>query len=91
MRAGLWRDDAGEPVTLVLGVGWESDADSWLRSSETVSIPAEALVPLRTMFDYSDKIRSLTQGRASWTMAPHAYAPAPEEVQRGMQHPEDYF
>ena len=28
----------------------------------------EALVPLRLMFDYSDKVRSLSQGRASWTM-----------------------
>jgi elongation factor G len=42
----------------------------------------EALVPLRRMFDYSDKERSLTQGRASWTMEPHSYAPASEEVVR---------
>jgi elongation factor G len=40
----------------------------------------EALVPLRRMFDYVDKVRSLSQGRASWTMEPHAYAPAPDEV-----------
>jgi elongation factor G len=44
----------------------------------------EALVPLAKMFDYSDKIRSLTQGRAGWTMEPRAYAPAPEEVLRGL-------
>ena len=43
----------------------------------------EVLVPLARMFDYSDKVRSLTQGRASWTMEPHAYAPAPDEVLRG--------
>ncbi len=43
----------------------------------------EALAPLARMFDYSDKVRSLTQGRASWTMEPHAYAPAPPEVLRG--------
>ncbi|MFN4259538.1 MAG: elongation factor G [Gemmataceae bacterium] len=42
----------------------------------------EALIPLAKMFDYSDKIRSLTQGRASWTMEPHAYEPAPDEVMR---------
>jgi elongation factor G len=42
----------------------------------------EALVPLARMFDYSDKVRSLTQGRAGWTMEPHSYAPAPEEVLR---------
>jgi elongation factor G len=51
----------------------------------------EALVPLRQMFDYSDKVRSLTQGRASWTMEPHAYAPAPDEVLQALLHPEDYF
>jgi elongation factor G len=44
----------------------------------------EALVPLAKMFDYSDKIRSLTQGRASWTMEPRAYAPVPEEIRREM-------
>ena len=42
----------------------------------------EALVPLARMFDYSDKVRSLTQGRASWTMEPHSYAPAPDDVLR---------
>jgi elongation factor G len=44
----------------------------------------EAIVPLFRMFDYSDTVRSLTQGRAGWTMEPHAYAPAPEEVLRGL-------
>jgi elongation factor G len=44
----------------------------------------EALVPLAKMFDYSDKVRSLTQGRASWTMEPKTYAPVPEEVRREM-------
>src|SRR5262249_61036408 len=43
-----------------------------------------ARVPLARMFDYSDKIRSLTQGRAGWTMEPHAYAPAPDDVLRGL-------
>jgi elongation factor G len=42
----------------------------------------EAHVPLRLMFDYSDKVRSLSQGRASWTMEPHSYAPVPDEVLR---------
>jgi elongation factor G len=44
----------------------------------------EALVPLRQMFDYSDKVRSLTQGRASWTMQPKSYADVPDEVVRSM-------
>ncbi len=38
----------------------------------------EALVPLARMFDYSDKVRSLTQGRAGWTMEPHDYVAATE-------------
>lgn len=44
----------------------------------------EALVPLARMFDYSDKVRSLTQGRAGWTMEPHSYAPAPDNTLREM-------
>jgi elongation factor G len=44
----------------------------------------KALVPLAKTFDYSEKVRSLSQGRADWTMEPHAYAPAPEEVRRGL-------
>jgi elongation factor G len=51
----------------------------------------EAEVPLRHMFDYSDTIRSLSQGRASWTMEPHAYAPAPDEVLQAMLHPEEGY
>jgi elongation factor G len=47
----------------------------------------EALVPLARMFDYSDKVRSLTQGRASWTMEPRSYAPVPDEVLRGLLNP----
>jgi elongation factor G len=41
-----------------------------------------ALVPLVNMFDYADELRSLTQGRASSTLEPHSYAPAPDEVLR---------
>jgi elongation factor G len=40
----------------------------------------EALAPLAKMFDYADALRSLSQGRASSTMEPHSYAPAPDEV-----------
>jgi elongation factor G len=42
----------------------------------------DALVPLVNMFDYADELRSLTQGRASSTLEPHSYAPAPDEVLR---------
>jgi elongation factor G len=51
----------------------------------------EATVPLRRMFDYSEKVRSLTQGRASWTMEPSAYAPAPDDVLRKLLNPDDGF
>lgn len=45
-----------------------------------------ALVPLAKMFDYADRLRSLTQGRASSAMQPHSYAPAPDDVQRSFYH-----
>jgi elongation factor G len=51
----------------------------------------EALVPLRGMFDYSDKVRSLSQGRAGWTMEPQSYAPVPDDVLRGLLHPEEAY
>jgi elongation factor G len=50
----------------------------------------EALVPLARMFDYSDKVRSLTQGRAGWTMEPRSYKPVPEDVLRAMLNPEGF-
>jgi elongation factor G len=48
----------------------------------------KALVPLAKMFDYSDKVRSLTQGRASWTMEPKSYAPVDEEFLKNLLNPE---
>ena len=48
----------------------------------------EALVPMARLFDYADKIRSLSKGRASSTMEPYAYAPAPEDVLQRMLNPE---
>ncbi|MFM8980838.1 MAG: elongation factor G [Planctomycetia bacterium] len=37
-------------------------------------------VPLARMFGYSTAVRSLTQGRAGYSMEPAGYAPAPPEV-----------
>jgi elongation factor G len=51
----------------------------------------EALVPLARMFDYADKVRSLSQGRASATLEPAAYAEAPPEVLHALLHPEEEF
>jgi elongation factor G len=47
------------------------------RGMNTV-IHAEA--PLANLFGYSSAMRSLSQGRASATMEPASYAPAPEDV-----------
>jgi elongation factor G len=50
----------------------------------------EALAPLRKMFDYSDAVRSLTAGRASWSMEPYSYRPVPPEVLRALMNPEQF-
>jgi elongation factor G len=39
-------------------------------------------VPLSRMFGYSTAVRSLTQGRAGYSMEPSGFAPAPPEVAR---------
>jgi elongation factor G len=50
----------------------------------------DARVPLAKMFDYADRLRSLSQGRASSTMAPHSYRPAPDDIQRKFYLGEDF-
>jgi elongation factor G len=45
----------------------------------------EARVPLRELFDYADRVRSLSQGRATSSMEPHTYEPAPDEVLRQLR------
>jgi elongation factor G len=44
-----------------------------------------AEVPLATMFGYSTQVRSLSQGRASYSMEPLKYAEAPPEVLKEMR------
>jgi elongation factor G len=51
-----------------------------MRGNTTV-LDAEA--PLSAMFGYSMAVRSLSQGRASFSMEPLKYGPAPEGVQAG--------
>jgi elongation factor G len=51
----------------------------------------EALVPLAKMFDYSEKVRSLSQGRADPAMEPHSFMEAPDEVLRQKLHPEEFM
>jgi elongation factor G len=43
----------------------------------------EAEAPLSAMFGYSAAVRSLSQGRAGFSMEPLKYGPAPPEVQEG--------
>ncbi|MDY0168973.1 MAG: elongation factor G [Thermoguttaceae bacterium] len=43
----------------------------------------EAHAPLASLFGYSSAMRGLTQGRATCTMEPHTYGPAPPEVLEG--------
>jgi elongation factor G len=50
---------------------------SQLRGKRTV---LEVEAPLRQMFGYSTQIRSLSQGRASFSMEPLRYAEAPRQV-----------
>lgn len=45
-------------------------------------------VPLARVFDYSEKVRSLTQGRASWTMEPDRYEEASDDVVRKLLNPD---
>jgi elongation factor G len=50
-----------------------------------------AMVPLQQLFDYADKARSLTQGRAAYNIEPHAYRKASEETLDRLLHPENYL
>jgi len=43
----------------------------------------EAQAPLASLFGYSNAMRGLSQGRATCTMEPHSYGPAPPEVLQG--------
>lgn len=58
--------------------------------SETNTAEIEAYAPLANLFDYIDAVRSLSQGRASTSMEPHTYKPAPDDVVHRLLHPEDY-
>ncbi len=58
--------------------------------SETGVANIEAHVPLANLFDYADKLRSLSQGRGASAMEPLEYRPAPPEVLHRFLHGEDY-
>ena len=41
-------------------------------------------MPLAALFGYSNAMRSMSQGRATATMEPSGYGPAPPEVMEAM-------
>ncbi len=41
-----------------------------------------AMVPLAEVFRYATKLRTLTQGRASYAMEPSSYEPMPSALER---------
>ena len=43
-----------------------------------------ALAPLAELFGYATAIRSLTKGRASYTLEPHFFDIVPEEIQKDL-------
>ncbi len=45
-----------------------------------------ALVPLATMFGYATRLRSMTQGRGTFTMEFHHYAPVSESIAQDILH-----
>ncbi len=51
-----------------------------VRGRDTV---IEAHAPLANLFGYSNAMRGLSQGRATCTMEPHGYGPAPQDVLEG--------
>jgi elongation factor G len=76
------------PITADLNARRADIRDVMLRGKLRVVL---AVVPMREMFDYADKVRSLSQGRASSTMEPCEYRPAPEEVLRKLTSPDGYL
>jgi len=51
----------------------------------------DATVPLAQMFGYSTDLRSLTQGRGTYTMEFKEYKPVPEAISKVIINPVNYF
>jgi len=66
-------------ITGDLGVRRGLIEDTDLRASERV---IHARAPLAEMFQYATKLRTLTQGRASYSMEPLTYSPMPPAHQK---------
>jgi elongation factor G len=76
------------PVTADLNAR-RADIKDVLTRGKTRVIIAE--VPASRMFDYAEEVRSLSQGRATPSMEPFAYRPAPDDVLHAMLHPEEGY
>ena len=48
------------------------------------TVQVDALVPLSEMFDYSNQLRSNTQGRGQYAMEPHSYREVPKNIAEGI-------
>jgi elongation factor G len=59
--------------------------------SDTGVAQIEVYAPLANLFDYTESVRSISQGRAASAMEPFEYRPAPDEVLHRLLHPEDYY
>ena len=81
-RTGVTDSDSTESSGSVFAYLMARRGEIDKQDSDGRTVEIGARVPLVTMFDYADELRSLTQGRASSTLEPHAYAPAPDEVLR---------
>jgi elongation factor G len=76
------------PVTADLNAR-RADIKDVLTRGKTRVIVAE--VPASRMFDYAGEVRSLSQGRATPSMEPYKYRPAPDEVLHAMLHPDEAY
>jgi len=56
----------------------------WIKEKKTIKI-IRGSVPLSEMFGYATSLRSLTQGRGSYTMEPSHYTRLPENIAEGLK------
>ena len=65
-----------------MGIGGLILCESYQTEHRSESTSIEAHAPLKELFGYSNAIRSLSQGRASYSMEPLEYAAAPPEIMK---------
>lgn len=80
-------DDYFGPVSGDLSARRGIIEDTEIRGRDRV---IHARVPLAEMFQYSTRVRTLTQGRASWSMEPLTYEAMPENLQNELLRKHGY-